>query len=269
VDDQALTKAETSRAAVLLTEVAKAAIAKIKREADMGWHYTKLYRYIDEIIGKTITRECAKILAAAKTKPLQFSAEAKARAARKEARTKLAGELREARSKLQRLKREIQFAEVVAANAVEAHAKEKRKMQAHRLLSARARLVALREAEKAASQAWTCRNADEKHTATLYPTPPRGIFCPNKDGSGIPCVPGIYFLWCGDVVEYVGQSINLSGRLRLGNHHILRDDHRIAFLTFPQKELTWAENYYIGALRCPLNYGVLASHARFDATLCT
>ena len=81
MDDTELTKAETSRAAVLLTAVAKAAIAKLKREADMGWHYTKLYRYIDEIIGKTITSECAKILAAAKTKPLQFSAEAKARAA--------------------------------------------------------------------------------------------------------------------------------------------------------------------------------------------
>lgn len=249
----------------MLTAIARAAFAKLKRDVDMGWHYTKLYRYIDDVIEKTITRECSKILLAVKVKPAQFNAEAKAKDARKQARTKLASELRVAKTTLRKLNREIQNAEYIAEKKVEEHSKEKRKLQAHRILSARARLKSLKESERIASSKWalkfTCKES------VNYPHPPIGLFIPNKDGLGIPAHPGIYFLWSGDTVMYVGQSINLASRLRLGNHHVLDSSHRISFLLFPLRELTWAENYYIGALRSPLNYGRASAHVRADSML--
>jgi hypothetical protein len=271
VDDTELTKAETSRAAVLLTAVAKAAIAKLKREADMGWHYTKLYKLIDDTISKIITRECSKILLAAKTKPAQFNAEAKLKELRKQSRANLASELRAARATLRRINREILHAGPIAAKKVEEYAKEARKVQARRLLSAKARLKALREAELIASSEWAERSLSQidKDVSVNYPPPPHGIFLPTKDGLGIPATSGIYFIWFGDTIMYVGQSINMAQRLQLGNHHILREHHKISFLLFDATELTWAENYYIGALRAPLNYGCMASHARAPAGLRT
>ena len=241
MDDPELTKAETSRAAVLLTAVAKAAIAKLKREADMGWHYTKLYRYIDDIISKTITRECDKILKAAKTKPMQFDAALKAKETKAKARKELADELRSARNQLQRLKVKIRNADALAKSKV----------------------------QKYIAMEWESAPLCNLIAGCSYPEVPRDFFEPTKEGLEIPARPGIYFLWNGSDIEYVGQSINMSQRLRLGNHHILREHHRISFLLFDATELTWAENYYIGALRAPLNYGCMASHARAPSGLRT
>lgn len=282
MDTQELTKAETGRASILLTEIAKKSFAILKSEIYTNYHYAKIYDCIDRVISQIITIECNKILSAVKIKPAQFyaetkaeearkNAEAKAKEARKNARAILASELHTAKSTLRRLKKEIQNAEVIAAKTVEEHAKQKRKLQAQRLLSSRARLKALREAERIASSAWASnlRKIVEEDSSNYYPSPPPGLFSPNKDGLGFPAHSGIYFIWSGNIVEYVGQSVNLASRLRLGNHHVIKPEHKISFLLFPKRDLTWAENYYIGALRCPLNYGIASSHARVDAALRT
>jgi hypothetical protein len=293
LDTQELTKAETARASILLTEIAKKSFAILKSEIYTNYHYAKIYDCIDRVISQIITIECNKILSAVKIKPAQFyaeakaeearkhaeakakearkHAEAKAKEARKKARAILASELHTAKSTLRRLKKEIQNAEVIAAKTVEEHAKQKRKLQAQRLLSSRARLKALREAEIIASSAWASnlRKIVEEDSSNYYPSPPPGLFSPNKDGLGFPAHSGIYFIWSGNIVEYVGQSVNLASRLRLGNHHVIKPEHKISFLLFPKRDLTWAENYYIGALRCPLNYGIASSHARADAALRT
>lgn len=64
---------------------------------------------------------------------------------------------------------------------------------------------------------------------------------------------GIYFLWKDEVVEYVGQSVNVSNRLR-GHTKTTRDD-RVSMLPFPKEELNFAEAYYIGSLRPCRNVG--------------
>lgn len=88
-----------------------------------------------------------------------------------------------------------------------------------------------------------------------YPAAPLPHLEPHRKGSGLPAVPGIYFLWHGDVVEYVGKSRCLSERVRLGPHHVLKHYHRISLLPWEESELAWAECYYIGVLRPAANFG--------------
>ncbi|WP_156967785.1 GIY-YIG nuclease family protein [Methylosinus sp. PW1] len=87
---------------------------------------------------------------------------------------------------------------------------------------------------------------------------------PSKDGAGISSLSGIYFLWSGDVVVYVGQSKNLNKRLRIGVHERLNMKLMISYLMYDEKELNWAECYYIGILRPRLNFNgtVVASKKR-------
>jgi excinuclease UvrABC nuclease subunit len=62
-----------------------------------------------------------------------------------------------------------------------------------------------------------------------------------------------------DTVAYVGQAKRLCDRLRLGNHHVLTENHRISFVFVDPCELNWAECYYIGITKPPLNFGKRAS----------
>lgn len=81
-------------------------------------------------------------------------------------------------------------------------------------------------------------------------------FRPHNNGEGLPNDPGVYFLWAKGIVEYVGKSAKgLNQRLRLGHHPVLRSDHQISFLLFRPSILAWAESYYIGIARPPLNFG--------------
>ncbi len=182
---------------------------------------------------------------------------------RKEARRSLADELRAGRKKLRTLEWNINNAEAVAERMVEERAREKRKEWSVRLIGAKDRLRKLRLAytkESLVQMNMAMPVIKEASFGRLYPDAPPPTVTPTKEGIGIPEAPGIYFLWDGGIVEYVGQSTRLNRRLRLGSHHVLREDHLISFLFFDAIDLTWAENFYIGALRARLNYGALATH---------
>lgn len=100
------------------------------------------------------------------------------------------------------------------------------------------------------------------YTASPYPDPPGTIVPepPNSDGVGLPDNPGIYFLWEADgVCAYVGQSVNLRGRVRLSHEHLKPTD-KISFIETSRRELTWTESFYIGLLRPYRNGG---SHRRY------
>ncbi len=90
-----------------------------------------------------------------------------------------------------------------------------------------------------------------------YPPVPSLMLTPD-----LPKASGIYFLWLGNGIDYVGQARRLRDRLRLGAHHVLTAAHRVSFLTFPRKELNWAECYYIGLTRPPKNFGQRAADPR-------
>jgi excinuclease UvrABC nuclease subunit len=70
----------------------------------------------------------------------------------------------------------------------------------------------------------------------------------------IPAAPGVYFLWVGCIVVYVGQSINLRQRLT-SRHHGFSHGCRASFLEFPCDELNFAEAFYIGIMRPVRNFG--------------
>jgi len=65
---------------------------------------------------------------------------------------------------------------------------------------------------------------------------------------------GIYFLIKDNTIEYVGQTLNLYGRL--GNHEKLQPYHKIAFLPVPTEKklvLQWIEDHYIKKFQPKLN----------------
>ena len=70
----------------------------------------------------------------------------------------------------------------------------------------------------------------------------------------IPAAPGIYFLWVGVTVVYVGQSTNLRQRL-VSSHHGFSDGCRASFIEFPSDALNFTEAFYIGILHPVRNFG--------------
>lgn len=82
-----------------------------------------------------------------------------------------------------------------------------------------------------------------------YPDPPPGIIRPTPNGTGIPKTSGIYFVWETGTIVYVGQSINMSNRVRLGQHESIRETDLLSFVPIGDCDLLWAECYYIGMLR--------------------
>lgn len=75
-------------------------------------------------------------------------------------------------------------------------------------------------------------------------------------GDNMPNAAGIYFLWEKSTVVYVGQSINLSGRVRL-NHDKAQfiKNAEVTFIEIPREDLNFAECFYIGVLKPRLNFG--------------
>jgi hypothetical protein len=151
--------------------------------------------------------------------------------------------IREARAKAAKIKQEKQ--------------KESRAQLAAELRSGRVKLRDLKskisEAEKSLDLIEGCLPP----SLAAYPDIPIAPrFRPNWEGDGLPETSGVYFLWSKeDTIDYVGKSVRLNQRLRIGGHHILQDDHRISFLLFDKQILTWAECYYIGIAKPPLNFG--------------
>jgi hypothetical protein len=92
-----------------------------------------------------------------------------------------------------------------------------------------------------------------------YPSPPEP-FGPLESVEP-PSEPGVYFAFDGHgETLYVGRAMNLRSRMKRG-HHRLREDHSVSWLCFPERELGYAEAYYIGILRPTLNGEATADRA--------
>lgn len=169
--------------------------------------------------------------------------------------------LQECKSRVDRAASEAVNAESIARAATAVHAKELRHALLKKIAYQRRAIAALQDAERVllTSLDAIC----DSRSGTYLPAPPATI-TPSKEYANVPPAPGVYFLWTGDVCEYVGQASCLSRRLALGSHHVLREHHRISWLLFARSELDWAECYYIGTLRPVLNFGQRAAHKRYS-----
>lgn len=86
-----------------------------------------------------------------------------------------------------------------------------------------------------------------------YPDVP-GPMCPcSEAATKAPPCSGIYFLWWDGVVSYVGQSISV--RSRLSNHEKLPHADYVSWVEIDLSQLDFAECWYIGLLKPPLNFG--------------
>lgn len=149
--------------------------------------------------------------------------------------------------------------------AEEAH-KNRRKELANNIFTGRKLLLKLKEDSKLQKDKYdklceltqTARRNYKLSTMAAecsYPPVPSPSVTPHPDGFGLPNTSGIYFIWDCGLVEYVGQSVALRNRLKLGSHHRLQETDRISFLELPLEVLTWAECYYIGICRPTRNGG--------------
>lgn len=182
---------------------------------------------------------------------------------RKDARKQLADELRSGRKRLRDMKWASDNIEATVRRAVAEKAREVRKGINARLIAARQRLGRLRETIDQESMSFAKQvSAHQPRDSANYPLVPPPTFVPDREGGGLPAAPGIYFLWSGDAIVYVGRSVKLCQRVTLGTHHVLKQEHRISYVVLDERELTWAECYYIGVLRPIENFGAAASHRR-------
>lgn len=168
---------------------------------------------------------------------------------------KRCGIILEAASKKEPLRRAEQMRRDLAAER-----KATRKAHADELRDARRKLRDMQAAILTAERDVARARASVAYAGRPYPEPPPAVLRPHRDGEGLPSEPGVYFLWFGNTVEYVGKSIRLAGRLKLGSHHVLKPDHMISYVLLEERLLTWAECYYIGTLQPMANFGASASH---------
>lgn len=230
-----LSAAAWARAENILAVAANRGLARLSASRTMP---------IYEAFEQAVSEHCASVIAAAKIDPQrQVRKEQEAlkaiRDQRQAARKSLSEELKSARRNLRQLRGEISAAEDI-----------KRDKIAENLL----------------------RAIQEQALADGYKPVPLPSIEPHPQGAGLPAEPGIYFLWLDQVIDYVGRGIRLCDRLKLGRrdernksghsggHHILTARHRISYLIFPKRELTWAESYYIGLTRAVQNFGAVATH---------
>jgi hypothetical protein len=103
----------------------------------------------------------------------------------------------------------------------------------------------------------------ERHEYGLVPGP---IAEASRLGQGLPAVPGIYFVWNGGRVVYVGQSVRLSGRCILGSHHAILPGDMLSWVEELPARLNFAESFYIGILKPERNFGLRARRFVQDET---
>jgi len=257
------TQFEIRRATEILETAAKKALLKVEcqhKGQEFGQFLARARQEVELAFTMAIRRQCANIIDAAKMSPSIYGDLQKRRL---DARKRLGDELRAARATLRALRWKVKHADEEAYKVVSERAVGVRRDLATRLVSARTRLKALRSSIERESGLWSSSTAPiikEAALLDMYPDVPHPTFMPHREGIGLPETAGVYFLWSGDAVEYVGKATRLSNRLRLGSHHILREDHLISFVFADACNLDWTECFYIGALRPKLNFGMSAAH---------
>jgi hypothetical protein len=256
-----MNNAELNRAESLIKIAANNVLNRLKREHEVltNWHYSKYSKYFEGIFDKSISTQCQKIITAAEVKPAVHRQIERDKEKRKQERKVVASELKSARSKLRMLEYKIREAEKLA----EIEIREKRKAVAHKLLSGRRRLTDLKSCIENKSIEISREYTPSVKDVNDYSAIPKPTIQPSEKGENLPYASGIYFLWNGDKIEYVGQAKYICNRVRLGSHHILKEHHKISFVLINRRELTWTECYYIGITKPLLNFGRMASH--YDA----
>lgn len=84
--------------------------------------------------------------------------------------------------------------------------------------------------------------------AQRFPPPPPASVTPTEQGTGLPEGPGIYFVWDGPAIVYVGLSRKLKNRATLHHPKICESD-RLSFIEFPDEDdLVRVETFYIGVI---------------------
>lgn len=254
--------AETKRAEELVLRASRNALNRLKRDHPVfsDWNYRKTKQYIEDVFDKSIAAQCEKIIKAAQVKPAVHREIEQEKERRKTARKELSDELKDSRKMLFSLRLRVQFAEKIA----EEELRKARKEFSSKIRIERARFTRLREALNNKSNEISLNYSDRFADDYLYPQIPKPTDTPTATGGNLPRASGIYFLWKNDCIEYVGQAKQLCERVRLGNHHILRDDHMISFVLIEHRLLTWSECYYIGICKPELNFGRSASHFNDD-----
>lgn len=95
------------------------------------------------------------------------------------------------------------------------------------------------------------------------PTP--SIFARCDIEEKIPKESGVYFIWHGNDIVYVGQSVNLYNRLS-SNHGNIKDDDMISFIRIDEHLLDFTEAFYIGICFPERNFGKSSRYATFLKT---
>ncbi len=88
-----------------------------------------------------------------------------------------------------------------------------------------------------------------------YPFIPTQTVSVTRMGIEIPSQPGVYFVWRGEGLAYVGESKCLRNRCRIGVHEHIEDGDRLSWLLVPEKDLLVTEAFYIGIGRPWANFG--------------
>lgn len=172
---------------------------------------------------------------------------------RKERRIEVTKSLRSARGRLSHLHRKINIIEKKLIPSFNAQGIRNR--HAEQLKDARRRLQAIRDKTVAELLQHPKDLHYELHRAH-YTSVPLNFVQPSLFADNIPSVPGIYFLWENGIVDYVGQSVCLKNRLRLGSHHVLHAEHQISFVQAHEVDLDWTECFYIGICKPDKNFGM-------------
>jgi hypothetical protein len=105
------------------------------------------------------------------------------------------------------------------------------------------------------------------HDGPYQNVPPPMCSAPSDSKeTDVPAKSGVYFVWCGSLVEYVGQSVCLSNRANIANHQNIHDGDELSWLEYPRGQLDFAESYYIGVC-CPRrNFGKNAAWRKTEET---
>lgn len=93
------------------------------------------------------------------------------------------------------------------------------------------------------------------HSNPDYPPAPNPMIQVAGDRANVTNNPGVYFLWRDGIVMYVGMSAT-SIRGRLTNHDRISKGDWVSWIVMVQSkiEIQYAESYYIGVYRPPLNW---------------
>ena len=109
-----------------------------------------------------------------------------------------------------------------------------------------------------ASNTIRVRPAKDWHSLTA----PKPAVPVTKYGDGLPRESGIYFVWSRASIVYVGQSIRLRDRCKIG-HENIAEGEMLSWLLIDRKELDFAESYFIGVHMPPRNFGRSAAHIKY------